>query len=301
MSYPMDFEQAMAAHFGPCDFPIVPDGKITRFRVPGDKPGSKNGWYVLREFRSTGIAYATFGSWKDGSTHHWSSREPRDQVEAAAIAKGRETAARLLRAESLKRKEAAADKAQSEWLYASAASADHPYLIAKGVKPHNLRFSGCVYNDFDSRKLLVPIYRGDKLTSLERIYPDGRKQFHPGGEIKGCYSLIGQPVPGGKLYLCEGWSTGATIHEETGDAVACAMCCGNLLPAGKQLRIDYPDAVLIVAGDDDRRSPDNYGRLAATNAAEKLGCGLVFPPFPDDAPLTLTDFNDLRQWRNNHA
>lgn len=299
MSYPTDFEQAMAAHYGPCDFPIVPDGKIHRFRVPGDKPGSRNGWYVLREFRSTGIAYATFGSWKDGGLYNWSSREPRDHREAAAVAEGRETAARLLRAEQIKRNMAAADSALSTWRFASAAPADHPYLIAKGVQPHNLRLSGFVYEGFDRRALLVPLIHNGELVNLQRIWPNGDKRFFKGGMVKGCYSLIGTAEPGQPLYTCEGWATGATIHEETGHAVACAMNCGNLLEVGRQLRREHPDAVLIIAGDDDRQTEGNPGKTAAIKAAATLGCGLVLPPFPDDAPLNLTDFNDLRQWRAN--
>lgn len=58
---------------------------------------------------------------------------------------------------------------------------------------------------------------------------------------------------------------------------------------------------LIVAGDDDRGTSGNPGRAAATNAADALGIGLVFPAWPEGAPLTLTDFNDLRQWQEGRA
>ncbi|WP_330201514.1 hypothetical protein [Pseudomonas sp. 10C3] len=76
--------------------------------------------------------------------------------------------------------------------------------------------------------------------------------------------------------------------------MACAMNCHNLLPLGRHLHQRYPDAVLIIAGDDDRQKEGNPGRTAATAV---LGCDLVFPPLPDDVPLELSDFNDLRNWR----
>jgi putative DNA primase/helicase len=115
--------------------------------------------------------------------------------------------------------------------------------------------------------------------------------------VKGCYSLIGRIIEGQPLYVCEGWATGATIHEYEGHAVACARNCGNLLDVGKHLQRSRPLAVLIIAGDDDRQTEGNPGKKAAIKAAAALGCGHVLPPFPDDAPLTLSDFNDLRQWR----
>lgn len=112
---------------------------------------------------------------------------------------------------------------------------------------------------------------------------------------------LGVIASGQPLYLCEGWATGATLHAETGHPVACAMNAGNLLEAGRHLQRRHPEAVLIVAGDDDRQTEGNPGKTAAIAAAAGLGCGLILPPWPADAPLHLSDFNDLRQWREAHA
>jgi putative DNA primase/helicase len=44
---------------------ILADNKIHRFKVPGDKPGSKNGWYVL--FTDNGLPVVGIcGNWKTG-------------------------------------------------------------------------------------------------------------------------------------------------------------------------------------------------------------------------------------------
>lgn len=145
--------------------------------------------------------------------------------------------------------------------------------------------------------LLVPLTRDGHLVNLQRIKPDGDKRFLFGGMVKGACSVLGIITSGKPLYLCEGMATGVTIHEETGAAVACAMNAGNLLPAGQRLQRQHPDAVLIVAGDDDRMTEGNPGRTAAIKAAAALGCGLVLPDWPANAPLTCSDFNDLRQWR----
>jgi putative DNA primase/helicase len=60
------FLAALQAVFGLLDCLPVPDGNIHRFHVPGDKPGSLNGWYLLFADRNvTGC----FGSRKAGGVY----------------------------------------------------------------------------------------------------------------------------------------------------------------------------------------------------------------------------------------
>lgn len=283
------FRDTLQGTFGPLEWLPVPDGTIHRFHVPGDKPGSRNGWYLLF---ADGIASGCFGSWKAGSSQTWSSRKPADHLEAQLVAQRIEQARRQREAEQHQRQQAAAEYADRLWRDARRADPDHPYLARKGCRPHALRQSGDV--------LLVPLTMNGQLVNLQRIGPDGQKRFLSGGRVKGCYSPLGIITGGRPLYLCEGWATGATLFEASTHPVACAMNAGNLLPVGLELRRRYPDAVLIVAGDDDRQTKGNPGRFAATKAAAALGCGLVLPQWPADAPLTASDFNDLRQWQKAH-
>jgi putative DNA primase/helicase len=75
------------------------------------------------------------------------------------------------------------------------------------------------------------------------------------------------------------------------------MNAGNLLPVAQRLQRQHRDAVLIMAGDDDRMTEGNPGRTAAIKAAATIGCGLVMPPWSGAEPLELSDFNDLANWR----
>lgn len=285
------FRTALQATYGPLEWLPIPDSSLHRFHVPGDKAGTLNGWYVLH---LDGIAAGAFGSWKDGGTwHQWSSREPANAQEAEQVRQRIEQVRRQREAEQHQRQQAAAEYAARLWRDARRADPGHPYLIAKSCRPHTLRQRGDV--------LLVPLSRDGELVNLQRIYPDGAKRFLSGGMVKGCCSTLGAIAAGQPLYLCEGWATGATLHEETGAAVACALNAGNLLDVGRRLQRRHPDAVLIVAGDDDRQTEGNPGRAAAIKAAAALGCGLVLPQWPTDTPPTLSDFNDLRQWREAHA
>lgn len=289
----MMFREEMVATFGQLDVVLNPDGEIHRFHVPGDRAGRHNGWYALH---LDVIAWGALGSWKTGEWKPWSSRHPCDQREAQLISQRIEQVRRQQEVEKRLRQQVAAAKAVRLWSVAEPADPGHPYLVRKGCQSHGLRQRGA--------ELLVPLFVARQLVNLQRIHPDGTKRFLHGGRVTGAHSPIYAPGKhlevGQPIYICEGWATGATIHADKGVAVACAMNAGNLLPVGERLRLSYPDNPLIVAGDDDRQTAakgnGNPGRTAAIKAADTLGCGLVLPQWPADAPLSLSDFNDLRQW-----
>ena len=285
MNCVIQFRDAMQAELGPLDLLPEPDGQLHRFHVPGDKQGSLNGWYLLF---LDGIASGCFGSWKAAGSYRWSSRAPADHREAEQLRQRIEQARRQREAEQHQRQQAAAEYANRLWRDARRADPGHPYLIAKGARPYALRQRGDV--------LLVPLTYGGHLVNLQRIKADGSKHFLFGGMVKGCYSSLGVITPGAPLYVCEGWATAATIHAETGSAVAAALNAGNLEPAALALRDKYPDAQIIIAGDDDRQTEGNPGRTAANAAAVAAGGLVVFPEWPPGAPAELTDYNDLATW-----
>lgn len=291
MTDPMiQFREALQATFGPLDWLPEPDGAIHRFCVPGDRPGSLNGWYVLF---LDGIASGAFGSWKAGSSHTWSSRKPADPLEVQLIAQRVEKAKKQREAERYQRQQRAAAYAVRLCRDARHADADHPYLSRKRIKPHNLRQVDDV--------LLVPLFAEHQLVNVQRIHTDGEKRFLSGGRITGAYSCIGLLEPEQPLYVCEGWATGATIHAQTGAAVACAMNAGNLKPVALAIRAKHgADLQIVIAGDDDRQTDGNPGRTAATAAAIAIGAEVAFPEWPDGAPIELTDFNDLQRWSAGH-
>lgn len=283
------FRDALQSVYGPLDWLPEPDGEIHRFSVPGDKPSTLNGWYVLF---LDGIASGAFGSWKTGGTSTWSSREPRNNHESELVRQRIEQARRQREAEQRQRQLIAAGRAQRWWRDARRADPAHAYLVAKGIRAHSLRQRG--------DDLLIPLYVGGELVNLQRISPDGEKRFLFGGRIKGAYSSLGRITPDTPLCVCEGWATGATLHE-SGYTVAAAMNAGNLKPVALALRARYPDTEIIIAGDDDRQTDGNPGRTAAHAAAVAAGCLVTFPEWPASAPEHLTDFNDLANWSAAHG
>lgn len=198
--------------------------------------------------------------------------------------------------EKRERQQAAAEVARRLWQAGTGASSAHDYLAAKRLPPLGLRqYRG---------ELLVPLIdAAGELVNLQRIGTDGGKRFLFGGQVLGAFHLLGQIEPRRRVFVCEGWATGATLfeHYDGADAVACAMNAGNLRPVAQALRAQYgPVIELVIAGDDDRLSDGNPGRTAADAAALAVGAMVVFPDWPAGAPLNLSDFNDLHCWETTN-
>ncbi|MBK9665539.1 MAG: toprim domain-containing protein [Gammaproteobacteria bacterium] len=264
---------------------IEPDGALHRFHVEGDRSGSANGWYLLH---LDGRAAGAFGSWKPargrtGPLTVAANPMPTAEAFAALIAAARARAQAKRRAEH----EARAVDARGEWARTVAPDHAHPYLIAKGVQAHNLRQLGAW--------LIVPLFDAYWLLwNVQRIMPDGTKRFRP-GRAGGLFSPIGDLTYPTRLLICEGWATGATLHEETGHPVLCAMNAGNLLRVAQAARTAWPGAGLVICADNDRYTAGNPGVNKATEASKATGAALIVPEFPEGA--SGTDFNDLAALR----
>ena len=190
-------------------------------------------------------------------------------------------------ADEAARHQAAAGEATRRWQDATACT-EHPYLTTKAVQAHGVRSDA-------SGALLVPMRdTAGTLHSLQTITADGEKRFLSGGRVKGCYHAIGKPK-GGALIVCEGYATGASIHDATGQAVAVAFNAGNLEAVAVALHAKHPALKIVVAADDDHQTEGNPGITKATAAAQAVDGVVAVPDFGTDRPGRATDFNDLAQ------
>jgi putative DNA primase/helicase len=275
-----DFAAAIAAAgLGAPD--IIADGRIHRFRAADDKAGSRSGWYLLHLDRHPAGA---FGSWKLGMTRTWSAKTEADErIDFRAMI---ETARRQRDAEQQAMHARAAFTAASVWTACPPAPADHPYLLAREIKPHLARVDA-------SNRLVIPIGDGSQLTSLQFIAADGSKRFLTGGRIAGCWCPIEGDGRQGPILVGEGFATVATMVEVTGSPGVVAFNANNLLPVSKAIRRMNPHAEIIVIGDDDRWTEGNPGRTKARAAALEIGAKLLLPDFTDmDLDSKPTDWND---------
>lgn len=161
----------------------------------------------------------------------------------------------------------------------------HAYLDSKG-----LTMLGCAGLRVDGDVLVVPMYNaaGD-LMSLQKIKPCGEKRYQFNCPTKALRLVLARDKSVITLF-CEGFATGLTLFEAMPNAsVVVCFDAGNLVNVARDFKARGLTAV--VADNDhetEARVGLNNGILKATQAAEILRCGMVYPTGIDGS-----DYNDL--------
>jgi len=248
---------------------IIADGRLQRAHIVGQKAGSVNCAYVLH------LDNRPAGYFQDmsnpGSKCTWKYQ---GEISGSNQVKVNTSMLRMHRQKKemdlAQRQADAALTAQRTWAAAKPAPANHPYLVKKDIKPHGLR----VLNG----DLVVPLLNAaDQIVSLQFIRQDGQKRFLAGGLKKGCFFCItGGPD---RLMICEGYATGASLHEYTGWHVIVAFDAGNLGPVARLMRDWFPNDIIAIAGDNDL---SGVGQSAAKAAADAVGGQVMIPRLPGD-------------------
>ena len=287
MGIELDFVQAMRdAGCAPADpAEIVADDTIRRYTVEGDKPRSKNGSYCLAADGDFG--YGWFQWFKQPEVHNWHSKSNRKwTAEEKAEHKRKMDAARQKREAQIEAdRKTAREEAAAMWA-AGARDGVSPYAIRKGVTLKGVRYDGDT--------LLVPMWRDGVVVAVQRILADGTKLFQRSSDHVGAYFSIRGDLD--TIAICEGVSTGATVHEATGWSVICAFNAGNLKPVAKAIRAKYPDARIVFAADNDHETtnakgePMNAGLDKAKQASVAIGGAQVLAP---DCEAGESDWNDI--------
>lgn len=266
----------MAAHGVTTDDTLIADGVLHRARHSDDKPGRLNISYLVHADGNPSWYFEYFpsGIKKTGSLSGERKRlSLSERRQIAEEQKRRQDERRALQKQT-------AERAAGIWKAARPvfSAAEHPYLQRKGVKPLGVRISR-------NGRLIVPLYtEARKLMNLQFIDANGNKRFLSGGKKKACFSVIGQSTGSSRLLVCEGWATGASLHEELGVFVMVAMDAGNLESVAEAARRLFPDAEIIIAGDNDE---SGVGQSAARKAALAVGGKVLIPP------QTGLDWNDV--------
>jgi antirestriction protein ArdC/phage/plasmid primase-like uncharacterized protein len=247
---------------------------------------------LLKQAQDNGFKPRQDSSWRGPSA-------PRmDAATQAAQA----TAAAKEQKERLSQQHNAAAQAQQMWRDAQPGS-DAAYLQRKNVQAHGTRTTA-------NGTLLVPLVdEQGTLWNVQRILPtkldNGTdKLFLKGGRKSGLFHVIGNvgSSPDQPILFAEGYATAASLHEATGWPAVVCLDAGNLIKVTNQFRTRRPDALMIVAGDDDTKTMAtkgvNPGRQKAGLAAEQTKAVLAFP---QGLTPEHSDFNDLVAQLGTHA
>lgn len=274
-----DFRAAAASAGVPIER-IIPDGKLHRVAVAGDRGADRTGWYVLH---LDGRPAGAWGDWRRGYSETWAMDTgvpgPLPPWRLGEIRREMDKRQSERRAESARTARSAADRAAGLWSRTRPASPDHPYLVSHGIGAGNARQVG------DS--LVLPVVdAAGSLQSLQYIDGGGRKVYLRGGRIRGHWIPVSGRMPGAaRILIAEGWATGMALAEMEPDAlVIAATSAGNLLPVARTVRRYWPSTPIVVCGD-----ADPVGRREAHRAARAVGALVAIP---DLGPGEGTDWCD---------
>lgn len=311
------FAEALRAAGFELSGPPVMDGRLQRARVMGDTGAQRSGAYTgYLDGRPSGFIQ----NHKTGLKTTWTAvQAPQAVVDRATMAAEAAEKRKQREAELEQQYLIAGENAERIWASAALAEA-HPYLARKGVQAHGTRVAtpaaiaeadrlyppedGRPGHAYSAGDLLVPVRGPDgALWTLQAIRDDGRKGFGKGGRLAGGSFTIGDLDQAGPLVIAEGFATGATLHELTGQPVAVAFNAGNLGKVAEAYRAQFPDRPLVVAGDNDHQAPrqpgpdgqprKNVGAEKAREAAAAVQGFALLPAF--DETSRGTDWNDLTQ------
>lgn len=316
------FRNAMREQGIECTDRMEADSAIHRFHVKGDRAGRKNGWYALHYDKYPLGVYGCHKRYPDQQFQWQQKGEDRklSPEEERQVREFMENAKREREEKERARNQKARKKAEAIWGNAVPCAA-HEYLTEKGVSSYGLRVSPWFVWDADAQKeikltdnaLLIPLYDRDRhIHSLQAIIPkadlreedDSAKKFLPGGAKKEKFYIIGEPCLHDDalvFILCEGYATGASVHEATGHAVLVCFDAGNLKGIAQQLHTSMikkgQRVTIVLAADNDRwttKPVNNPGVVHARQAAAAVDGLAVIPEFMDLSGKP-TDFNDLHR------
>jgi P4 family phage/plasmid primase-like protien len=259
-------------------------GKLSRFSTNG-KPHDAAGWCKLY----ADGAGAAFGCNREGTSYVWQLRHANAPAPSPTERLAAKSKADAMRKQADIEQAAQYAKAAENALLIYSKTVDiepqHNYIIKKHITPYHAR------QDSDG-SIVLPVFASDgALQSLQTIRPDTSKKFLYNGKMKGGRLFIGEPANGLPLMLVEGWATGCSIHEATGENVVIGYSGSNLAVVAADLRLHYPDSLLRVAGDLDTHGKGlEYAQAAAAAGSPAV---VVMPVFSDGRESG--DYNDLHQ------
>lgn len=172
------------------------------------------------------------------------------------------------------------------------------YLINKGLANHQCLITRQQYTQgefsFPVGSLLLPlvgtdsVIKGGQLISL-----NGEKSLLSGSTLSGSFIIVRQPEkkPLEQIVITEGFATGLSLSKCLDALIVASVSATNLVKVAQQLRAQYPDAKIIIAGDNDFvDGKDNTGKMWAERAGKAVDGWVTLPPTHYKA-----DWDDFRQ------
>lgn len=161
----------------------------------------------------------------------------------------------------------AIEKARKRWDSAPRMEGNNAYLEHKGVPPHCARM--------ENGKLLLPVYDSEgeiqNVQTIEMVSAtQNEKRFQKGAPVPGGRMYVG--VYSGRVIICEGFATGASIYAAMPEQVCVAYMKSNIEAVARDLKSQGVNIAIAA----DREAIDQMRRLA-----HELDCPVLIPQDKD--------------------
>ncbi|ERK05719.1 DNA primase [Pantoea sp. AS-PWVM4] len=172
------------------------------------------------------------------------------------------------------------------------------YLTARGLHGHTLSLLDKPFSmagmSFGTGSALIPLTDiAGNITGGQLISPEGEKCLLPGSQLSGAFIQVStSPVePPEQVIITEGFATGITVSMLADGLILAAVAATNLVKVAQQIRQRWPEARIILAGDNDLLDgKENTGRIQAEKAAKSVDGWVTLPPTRHKA-----DWDDFRR------
>lgn len=268
------------------DFDPILDGEFHRFST-GDR-SDKSGWQVGTEIINPAfkepLVILNFGDWSTAESFSYISKTRFDKNQKIIKDKEIEKINKIINNQKEIEQKKASQMAK-DFIAIAEPLKIHSYLDKKKIKSY------CLFKD--KEYVVIPVYQSfdrNDISSLQRINQNGFKQFMPGGMVKGGFFWIDGNTD--KIFICEGYATGASIYEATGNLVVVAFNAGNLYSVSEKIINKYKKSEIVICADNDQFSEKNVGINNANKIALDFKIKIKIPKFKNLSSKP-TDFNDL--------
>lgn len=160
------------------------------------------------------------------------------------------------------------------------------YLSARGltgyVSPLTRRSMKAGGMEFPAGSMLLPVTDADgQTTGAQLISPDGQKSLLPGSKVAGRFIAAGKRPDDApeKIVISEGYATAISTSLLTDGWCVASLSKNNIKNVATALRQKWPEAQIILAGDNDfADGKPNEGRESAVKAALAVRGWVTVPP-----------------------
>lgn len=131
-----------------------------------------------------------------------------------------------------------------------------------------------------------------EIRAFETIAYNSKKYALKDAEKKSMMTALGSLEDGKPIIMAEGYATGATLHENTGQSVVVAFGKNGLMDIAKELRSQYPNSKIYIGADNDHSKEVNAGLIDAVAVQQAVqNVYILVPQF--EKGDTGKDWNDV--------